>query len=1697
VTRAISPILAFLLAMVIVAISLLSAVPPASAANAARECGDAQSTSTIRTSVCVNGSENVRVRGYPSTIVRCLTAVNIKNHPAGEAVFPKSTCSTDGPNARVQGERIAQARFTQWLDAQNRRMFDPRSDDLEPGVINVHPGVQWEIRTGFGASLRADVLNYEPDYAGVGNPSRKLMSLWELKTSVDYDSYEQAASTTAFQARSYADVLKQERIPYSSDGSAVSLWDSMEAGPVEGYTDEFVVIKRSCEDRDERGRPWKSALEYTFVVRDGVGYEGAIIAERTVREYKCDDDGERENEVYKTENAYEANKFWRFGKPGKDLDIERDNLVPVPDSFCRPLMSACQPLQVPAPNPAPNPQPQPQPQRQESAVVRATFLRSDPASTLFWQEKNAPFCEAIAQVERKDGAAVSPLADKCSSSASLATVLGDVDSMSLLTSLDAATLRGVMENVWSWVTRDGVGNVSSPARVTGDPHLVTLDGLNYDMQSVGEFSLLDVPEREITIQARFAAAGTQSSVIALATEWGGTKVEVRADGTILANGESMTLAPGQGFSANEDEVGGYFYNDGGTFRLSWDSPTEGEAPVAMSWQPINAALGGFGVQVPPGLETDGLLGDNDGNPLDDLKTREGLPIDASDATAIHDAYADSWRIVDGVSLFTYGPGQTTQSFTDRSFPQELVTTGDFPAAEQVTAQQACEAAGITAGPAFRNCVLDVLVTRDADFATAFVGVQDAVRSADDKVMTGSEVRENFSAVATAPNFSPLRTTTEAGLSGVAGPFTGAEQYRFHVPSLPRHDQVTVAFDLIAIGQWDTADTVALRIDGRQPQSLDLGGAAIGALSSGEATRTKRVSVPVDHFSDLISVALAGSGLDSPQRFAIDNIEVGARVVAPDTFAPVLVPGTSVALRAPSLGAGSGVLERWGAQDAYSFSASHQDLLLDWQTRSETVKWSLENAAGKVIDGGLSSAGNARLRDLNGDLTLKVQAAGEVQPTTETYSLDLLLTPEAELFGFELPGPVRLPADLPSPAVANGAGSLETKLSADIYSFTVSGDDRAITVNPTACPYQGYRQRLNWTILDSSGVTAANGSCWTQTVSGLRAGEYRLRVEPEREATGQYAITVNQEGATTRFSTPPAAASNQRTQTLNFESAEAASFECALDAPSYTGPFTACTSPKSFRDLADGDHTVMIRAKDTSGNRGPAITHRVTIDTAVPDLRITRKPPVQSNINGPVLEYSAEKQGMTYQCSLVPVGTATKLSDCYGASVYRDLAHGTYRFTVTGTDWVGNQSTASYDFMVDLEPPVITLTPGTNLTSTSSPQFTFTANETATYECSLVPASQLDAFSPCTSPKQYSGLVDGTQYRFLVKATDVAGQWSARGVTWTPYATPPSVTISSKPAGTSTNSSPSFAFTSNMSSPIYECSLELASQASVFTACTSPKAYSGKAAGTYKFVVKATDPSGSWVSSSYQFAISAPSGDTQAPTVPGVPSAVIAPAGSTVGADTDSPASGIPVRVSWTASTDNVGVAGYQLSYSTNGGAYVTAGNTTGAAVTMTIPAGATTWRYQVRAFDAAGNLSASATAASVISVALDQETTTSRITYSGTWTNASSAANSGGATKYATATSASATYKPVSGTNQVAVVMSTGPSSGKASIAIDGGTAATVDLYSATAGTRSVVLSSATLSATTAHTIVVKPLGTKNTASSGTRIDLDGFVTRK
>ena len=91
----------------------------------------------------------------------------------------------------------------------------------------------------------------------------------------------------------------------------------------------------------------------------------------------------------------------------------------------------------------------------------------------------------------------------------------------------------------------------------------------------------------------------------------------------------------------------------------------------------------------------GLFGSDTGE-ANDIALPDGtvLPQPVSDDD-FYQEFADAWRVTQATSLFDYGPGQSTATFTDTQYPREVLTLADFPPDLVSAAAALAAAAGIT------------------------------------------------------------------------------------------------------------------------------------------------------------------------------------------------------------------------------------------------------------------------------------------------------------------------------------------------------------------------------------------------------------------------------------------------------------------------------------------------------------------------------------------------------------------------------------------------------------------------------------------------------------------------------------------------------------------------------------------------------------------------------------------------------------------------------------------------------------------------------------------------------------------------------------------------------------------------------------------------------------------------------------------
>lgn len=267
-------------------------------------------------------------------------------------------------------------------------------------------------------------------------------------------------------------------------------------------------------------------------------------------------------------------------------------------------------------------------------------------------------------------------------------------------------------------------------RSYGDPHLNSFDKATYSFQTVGEFVLSKSNKGHFEVQTRQKPQSESFSLnTAVAMNVGGDRLCFYGEDKPDFNSAPFRLE-GQPIQLQGRT---YFLPRGGTVRLegrnyiiSW--PT-GETVIIDSRMSGSMQLANVTVQIfaCDRGEFEGLLGNANGDMNDDFNTRSTnsfRPVYASFSTFGNPAlsrgsdfaekeylaflakdFAEDWRVNDLTTLFDYGNGRSTLSFTDRSFPRVHYTLNDLDMGRQSNARRRCEQMGVTADE-MRGCIFD-------------------------------------------------------------------------------------------------------------------------------------------------------------------------------------------------------------------------------------------------------------------------------------------------------------------------------------------------------------------------------------------------------------------------------------------------------------------------------------------------------------------------------------------------------------------------------------------------------------------------------------------------------------------------------------------------------------------------------------------------------------------------------------------------------------------------------------------------------------------------------------------------------------------------------------------------------------------------------------------------------------------------------
>ncbi|MDD1433189.1 VWD domain-containing protein, partial [Dolichospermum sp. ST_sed6] len=260
-------------------------------------------------------------------------------------------------------------------------------------------------------------------------------------------------------------------------------------------------------------------------------------------------------------------------------------------------------------------------------------------------------------------------------------------------------------------------NINTVGKSDGDPHLKTLDGVKYDFQAAGEFTLVKSTTDDFEVQTRQEhwRGKTNISVnTAIALKLGGQQIEfyLNAPDSTIINGNSTTIANnlsyviGQNLIAHNDNKYTVISDNGDQINISFQSDY-----INVSVDLANNRKGNIV----------GLLGNYNGNVNDEFALRDGTLIGGSISKArLYGDYGKSWSVTQPDSLFDYAPGQNTNI----SFSINGLTFDTLDPQVRASTEQIVRNAGITDPDILQNAIVDFVLTNGSpEFFQSYVNQQ--------------------------------------------------------------------------------------------------------------------------------------------------------------------------------------------------------------------------------------------------------------------------------------------------------------------------------------------------------------------------------------------------------------------------------------------------------------------------------------------------------------------------------------------------------------------------------------------------------------------------------------------------------------------------------------------------------------------------------------------------------------------------------------------------------------------------------------------------------------------------------------------------------------------------------------------------------------------------------------------------------------
>ncbi|MCU0697523.1 MAG: Ig-like domain-containing protein [Myxococcaceae bacterium] len=353
-----------------------------------------------------------------------------------------------------------------------------------------------------------------------------------------------------------------------------------------------------------------------------------------------------------------------------------------------------------------------------------------------------------------------------------------------------------------------------------------------------------------------------------------------------------------------------------------------------------------------------------------------------------------------------------------------------------------------------------------------------------------------------------------------------------------------------------------------------------------------------------------------------------------------------------------------------------------------------------------------------------------------------------------------------------------------------------TFSGTAEPGSTVTVRVDGMALGTVTADATGGWTFTSPIA-LVAGPHTVtaratdavgNVGPDAPVTS---FTVDLTVLDTTIASSPPALSSSGTASFVFSSNKpGASYECDLD----NAGFTACPNPATFAGLADGAHTLRVRALRGAEVDPTPASYTWTVDGTPPAPPFITAPVAGATFDTSrptVTGTGTAGDVVTVIVDGVPVGTATVTAlGTWSLTLPAGLADGPHTVRATARDAAGNTSapSMSVSFTIDTTaplPPLVTSPVAGTTLSTATPTYTGTAEPNATVRVEVdgvVVGTVIASASGAWSLLSPSPLSEGS-HTVRARAADAVGNESAPGpaVTFSVDTAAPAVPSLTSPA----------------------------------------------------------------------------------------------------------------------------------------------------------------------------------------------------------------------------------------------------------------------------------------------------------------------------